>query len=244
RLGGAALERAAERSHPFPGGVRGAAAPLRCGIRCHRATARAGGWYQPLLRPPAAAGRLPQRAGARLRGPRGPGHVRLVRSHARATGAWAADGGAPGSVRAPSAGGSDRVSLSDARVLRAAGPAGLGTSRRGRSVSRPPRVELVEADRAVAVGVDRVEPDLAFGGGEILIHRLHEADELPEGQPAIPVDIVEIEGLPQPPALLGAGPHIVEGRAVFARVLAHGGRRAAIFTPPRAAQPQAAVMQC
>src|SRR6185437_13525477 len=56
RLGGAALERAAERSHPFPGGVRGAAAPLRCGIRCHRATARAGGWYQPLLRPP------PQRA--------------------------------------------------------------------------------------------------------------------------------------------------------------------------------------
>ena len=62
-------------------------------------------------------------------------------------------------------------------------------------------MEFVEVHRAVVVAVDLIEADLTFLRGQVLIQRLHEADELPEREAAVALEVIGIEALAPPAAL-------------------------------------------
>src|ERR1700736_5679132 len=78
----------------------------------------------------------------------------------------------------------------------------------------PPRREFFEIDAAIPIGIDLIEPDLQFLGRDVFVHGSHEANELPERQPAVPVDVVEIEIFAQAAPLLGARADVVQSRSV------------------------------
>jgi hypothetical protein len=74
----------------------------------------------------------------------------------------------------------------------------------------PPDHEFIEIDAAIPIEIDLIECDLTLLSGHVLVHLAHEAEELPERQPSVAIEVVEVESFTQASALPGSRPNRVQ----------------------------------